>query len=57
MHKEDSRCNDFIEKTATAWSEDAVALILFAVQRDNVKLCVKAALNVSTPVMGSISKM
>ncbi|KAN0138259.1 hypothetical protein V8E53_004148 [Lactarius tabidus] len=45
MHKEDSRCNDFIEKTATAWSEDAVALILFAVQRDNVKLCVKAALN------------
>jgi hypothetical protein len=40
-----SRCNDLIEKTAAALNEDIAALMLLAVQRDNLQLSVKAALN------------
>ena len=45
MHMPDSRCDDLIEKTAAALNEDVVALMLFAVQRDNLQLSVKLALN------------
>ena len=45
MHKQNSHCDELIETTATALSEDAVALMLLAVQKDNVKLSVKVALN------------
>jgi hypothetical protein len=40
-----SRCDDLIEKTAAALKEDIVALMLLAVQRDNLQLSVKGALN------------
>jgi hypothetical protein len=40
-----SRCDDLIEKTAEALNEDIIALMLLAVQRDNLQLSVKAALN------------
>ena len=42
---QNSRCDDLIEKTAAALNEDIVALMLLAVQRDNLLLSVKAALN------------
>ena len=40
-----SRCDDLIEKTAAALNDDIVAIMLLAVQRDNLQLSVKAALN------------
>ena len=45
MHMEESRCDDLIEKTAEALNEDVVALMLLAVQRGNLELSVKTALN------------
>ena len=45
MHRPNGRCDDLIEKTAAALSEDAVALMLLAVQKGNVELSVKVALN------------
>ena len=45
MHMQGSRCEDLIEKTAGALNDDIVSLMLLAVQRDNVQLSVKAALN------------
>ena len=44
MHMKDSRCDDLVEKTAAALNEDTVALMLLAVQRDNLELSVKIAL-------------
>ena len=41
----DSRCDDLIEKTAVALNDDIVALMLLAVQRDNLQLSVIMALN------------
>ena len=40
-----SRCDDLIEKTAAALNDDIVALMLLAVQRDNLQLSVIVALN------------
>ena len=45
MHKHDSHCNDLIEKTAAALTDDTVALMLLAVQNSNLELSVKVALN------------
>ena len=45
MHQENARCNKLIEKTAAALDKDTVALMLLAVQRDNLELSVKVALN------------
>ena len=45
MHRQNSHCNDLIEKTAEALDENAVALMLLAVQNGNLKLSVKVALN------------
>ena len=42
---QNSCCDDLIEKTAAALNQDIVALMLLAVQRDNLRLSVKAALN------------
>jgi hypothetical protein len=39
-----SRCDALVEETAAALNEDAVALMLLAVQRDNIGLSVNAAL-------------
>ena len=45
MHRQNGHCDDLVEKTAEALNEDAVALMLLAVQRDNLKLSIKVALN------------
>ena len=44
MHKRDQRCTDLIEVTANALSEGVVTLMLIAVQRDNLELSVKKAI-------------
>ena len=44
MHRQNGHCDDLIEKTAAALNEDAVALMLLAVQNDSLKLSVKVAL-------------
>ena len=43
MHMNGSHCGDLIEKTAAALNDDAVMLMLLAVQRNNVELSVKLA--------------
>ena len=45
MHMKESGCNGLIEKTAAALNEDVVGLMLLAVQRGNLELSVKMALN------------
>jgi len=44
MHLKNSHCNSLVEKTAEALNEDAVALMLLAVQKGNLELGVKIAL-------------
>ena len=45
MHRQNGHCDNLIEKTAVALNEDAVALMLLAVQNDNLQLSVNVALN------------
>jgi hypothetical protein len=45
MHRESMCCEGLIEKTATALNEDVLTLMLIAVQRGNLELSVKRALN------------
>ncbi|KAF8262884.1 hypothetical protein EI94DRAFT_1742403 [Lactarius quietus] len=45
MHNKESRCEGLIEKTAAALNDDVVALMLLAVQRNNLELSVKTALS------------
>ena len=45
MHRQNGHCIDLIEKTAAALNEDAIALMLLAVQNGNLGLSVKVALN------------
>ena len=45
MHRQNRGCNDLIEKTAVALNDDIIKLMLLAVQRGNVELSVKMALN------------
>ena len=44
MHKNGQGCTDLIEMTADALSGDVVALMLVAVQRDNLELSIKQAI-------------
>jgi hypothetical protein len=44
MHKPDEKCSDLIEVTANELSGGIVALMLMAVQRDNLELSVKQAI-------------
>ena len=44
MHDPGQRCADLIETTASALSNDAVALMLVAVQRKNLELSIKHAI-------------
>ena len=44
MQKHGQRCDDLIEMTANALSDGAVALMLVAVQRDNLELSIKQAI-------------
>jgi hypothetical protein len=43
MHKPDQRCNDLIKITASALTGGVVALMLLAVQRDNLELSIHQA--------------
>jgi len=43
MHVKGSHCGDLVEKTAASLNEDAVMLMLLAVQRNNAELSVKLA--------------
>ncbi|KAN0137762.1 hypothetical protein V8E53_004246 [Lactarius tabidus] len=45
MHREDTHCEELIEKTASALNDDVVTLMLLAVQRDSLEFSVKIALN------------
>ena len=49
MHKHDERCTDLIEATANALNKDVVTLMLMAVQRDNLELNVKKAVEWLVP--------
>ena len=44
MHKPGQKCSELIEVTANALSGEAVALMLMAVQRDNLELSAKQAI-------------
>ena len=41
MHRNGSHCRNLVEKTAAALNDDAVILMLLAVQKGNVELSVK----------------
>ena len=43
MHMSGSNCGNLVEKTAAALNDEAVMLMLLAVQRGNVELSVKVA--------------
>lgn len=43
MHKKNGNCKNLIEKTAGALNDDVVTLMLVAVQRSNLELSVKLA--------------
>ena len=45
MHMKDSHCDKLVEETAAGLNEDTVALMLLAVQKNNLNLSVKTALN------------
>ena len=45
MHRQNGHCINLVEKTAAALNEDAIALMLLAVQNGNLELSVKVALN------------
>jgi hypothetical protein len=49
MHKHDQPCTDLIEVTANALSGGVVALMLMAVQRDNLELNIKKAVEWLVP--------
>jgi hypothetical protein len=44
MHKHEQQCTDLIEMTANALSSNVVAVMLLAVQRDNLELNIKQAI-------------
>ena len=44
MNKGEARCDTLIEATAAALNEDAITLMLLAVQKDNLGLSVNLAL-------------
>ena len=43
MHIDGSHCGNLVEKTAAALNDEAVLLMLIAVQRGNVELSMKLA--------------
>ena len=44
MHKDGQRCTDLIELTANSLSGGVVALMLVAVQKDNLELSINQAI-------------
>ena len=55
MHKHDQPCTDLIEVTANALSKGVVALMLLAVQRDNLEVNVKKAIEWLVPTYSEIT--
>ena len=55
MHKHDQPCTDLIEVTANALSEGVVALMLMAIQRDNLELNIKKAVEWLVPTYYGIT--
>ncbi|KAF5345228.1 hypothetical protein D9756_011487 [Leucocoprinus leucothites] len=53
MHKPDGCCKELIEETARALNDNVVTLMLVAVQRSNVKLSVKLAVERTLPHLRS----
>jgi hypothetical protein len=43
MHKPSQKCTDLIEKTANELSGDIVAVMLMAIQKENLELSMKQA--------------
>jgi hypothetical protein len=43
MHKKGQQCTELVEKTANELSSGAVAVMLLAVQKDNLELNIKHA--------------
>jgi hypothetical protein len=44
MHKHSQRCAELVEMTANSLRDDVVALMLLAVQKDNLELSIKQAI-------------
>ena len=44
MHMKNICCNSLVEETAIALNEETVLLMLLAVQKNNLELCVKTVL-------------
>ena len=45
MHKDGQQCTDLIKQTANSLSGDVVALMLIAVQKDNLELSITSAIS------------
>ena len=43
MHKEGQQCTELVEKTANELSGGAVAVMLLAIQKENLQLSIKQA--------------
>jgi len=43
MHKEGQRCTKLVEKTANKLASGVVAIMLLAIQKENLELCIKQA--------------
>ena len=54
MHKHNQPCTDLIEVTSNALSGGIVALMLLAVQRDNLEVNMKKAVEWLVPVSSHI---
>jgi hypothetical protein len=44
MHRHGQQCTDLVEMTANLLRDDVVALMLLAVQKDNLELSIKQAI-------------
>ena len=44
MHKDDQRCTDLIRLTANSLTKEVVALMLVAVQKDNLEVSINHAI-------------
>jgi hypothetical protein len=43
MHKQNQKCTELIEKTANELSGSSIALMLLAIQKDNLELSIRQA--------------
>ena len=57
MHKNGQQCTKLIEKTANELSGDLVSLMLLAVQKDNLELSIKQAVQWYVPILNNENRM